>query len=171
MPASAGNYAVHGTSGPGPTHRSRPGTSSPPGFPSCGEVMDDCDMKVVVTGSSGLIGSALITNLRADGHDVVRLVRRAPGSSDEQQWDPASGAVPAGALDEADAVVHLAGVGIGDRRWNDDHKRAVLQSRVEGTTTIARAIADSPTPPRVLLSASAVGWYGETGDDAVDEQA
>src|SRR3954452_3217551 len=115
-------------------------------------------MRVVVTGSSGLIGSALVRHLRGDGHDVVRLVRHAPAADDERQWDPGSGTVAPGTLDEADAVVHLAGVGIGDHRWNDDHKRAVLQSRVDGTSTIARAIASSTAPPRVLLSASAVGW-------------
>src|SRR3954452_21313983 len=128
-------------------------------------------MRVVVTGSSGLIGSALVRHLRGDGHDVVRLVRRAPAADDERQWDPSRGTVTAGTLDEADAVVHLAGVGIGDRRWTEDHKRAVLQSRLEGTSTIARAIADSAAPPRVLLSASAVGWYGDTGEDAGDENA
>src|SRR4051812_43128618 len=126
-------------------------------------------MRVVVTGSSGLIGSALVRHLRGDGHDVVRLVRRAPAADDERQWDPGSGTVATGVLDEADAVVHLAGVGIGDRRWNEDRKRAVLRSRVEGTSTIAHGIADSAAPPRVLLSASAVGWDGDTRDHAVDE--
>src|SRR5437764_7203987 len=128
-------------------------------------------MKVVVTGSSGLIGSALVANLRGDGHDVVRLVRRAPSAADERQWDPAAGTVSADALEGADAVVHLAGVGIGDRRWNDEHKRAVLQSRVDGTRTIAAAIAAASSPPPVLLSASAVGWYGDTREEAVDESA
>src|SRR4051812_49573167 len=107
-------------------------------------------MRVVVTGSSGLIGSALVTNLRADGHDVVRLVRRPPSASDEREWDPAAGRIDGEALAGADAVVHLAGAGIGDHRWTDDYKRTVLRSRVDGTTTIATAIAECPQPPMLL---------------------
>jgi uncharacterized protein (TIGR01777 family) len=125
-------------------------------------------MRVVVTGASGLIGSTLVANLRATGHDVVRLVRRAPRSRDERRWDPDGQAVDPGALDGADAVVHLAGAGIGDRRWSDDYKRLVRDSRVDGTTAIARAVAAADRPP-VLLSGSAVGWYGATGEEVTDE--
>jgi uncharacterized protein (TIGR01777 family) len=125
-------------------------------------------MRVVVTGASGLIGSTLVANLRATGHDVVRLVRRAPRSRDERRWDPDGQAVDPGALDGADAVVHLAGAGIGDRRWSDDYKRLVRDSRVDGTTAIARAVAAADRPP-VLLSGSAVGWYGDTGEEVTDE--
>ncbi|MDQ1705353.1 MAG: uncharacterized protein QOF18_1719 [Frankiaceae bacterium] len=128
-------------------------------------------MKVVVTGSSGLIGSALVTNLRADGHDVLRLVRREPLAADERRWDPPTRHIDEAALDGVDAVVHLAGVGVGDRRWTDAHKKAVLDSRVDGTATIAQAIATSTRKPAVLLSASAVGYYGATGEDAADEHA
>ena len=130
-------------------------------------------MKVVVTGSSGLIGSALVRSLRADGHDVVRLVRRQPREPDERQWDPASRRLDPGHLAGADAVVHLAGVGIGDRRWTEDHKRKVLDSRVDGTSTIAATTAGlaEPDRPRVVVAASAVGFYGDTGDEAVDESA
>jgi uncharacterized protein (TIGR01777 family) len=126
-------------------------------------------VKVVVTGSSGLIGSALVKSLAADEHDVVRLVRREPRAADERRWNPTSGELDPALMDAADAVVHLAGAGIGDRRWTDDYKQTVLRSRVDGTTTIASAIARATDPPKVLLSASAVGYYGETGDEAVDE--
>jgi uncharacterized protein (TIGR01777 family) len=128
-------------------------------------------MRVVITGSTGFIGSALVGALRGDGHEVVRLVRRPPRAPDEARWDPSAGTVDSGALRGADAVVHLAGVGIGDRRWNDEHRRAVLASRVDGTTTIARAIAEVEDGPRTLLSASAIGFYGDTGEDTVDESA
>jgi uncharacterized protein (TIGR01777 family) len=103
---------------------------------------------------------------------VRRLVRRAPRGPDEWRWDPAGHALDEAALAGAGAVVHLAGVGVGDRRWSDAHKRAVLRSRVDGTTTVAAAVAATPADTRpVLLSASAVGWYGDTGDDAVSEDA
>jgi uncharacterized protein (TIGR01777 family) len=130
-------------------------------------------VKVVVTGSSGLIGSALVRSLTGDGHEVVRLVRRPARAGDEVQWDPASRRLDATVLAGVDAVVNLAGAGIGDRRWNDGYKQLVLDSRVDATTTIATAIAEHPEGdrPRVLLSASALGFYGDTGDDAVDESA
>jgi uncharacterized protein (TIGR01777 family) len=126
-------------------------------------------MRVVVTGSTGLIGSKLFDSLRADGTEVVRLVRRPPRADDERSWDPARHRIDADALDNADAVVHLAGAGIGDKRWSDDYKRLVLQSRVDGTSTIADAVAGLPGHKPVLLSGSAVGYYGDTGDEAVDE--
>lgn len=130
-------------------------------------------MRVAVTGASGLIGAALVRNLRTDGHDVVRLVRREPAAADERQWQPSRRTVDPSVLDGVDAVVHLAGAGIGDHRWTDDYKRTVLASRVDGTTAIATAIAARPAGdrPDVLVSASAVGYYGDTGDDAVDESA
>ena len=121
-----------------------------------------------MTGASGLIGAALVDNLRADGHEVVRLVRRPARGRDERQWDPAAGTIADGALDEADAVVHLAGVGIGDHRWSEEHKAEVLASRVDGTRTVAEAVAATGRP-MTLLSASAVGWYGDTGDEVTDE--
>ena len=126
-------------------------------------------MKVVLTGASGLLGPALAASLRADGHDVVRLVRREPAGPDEARWDPAGGTVDTAALQGAAAVVHLAGVGLGDKPWTAAHRRAVLDSRVEGTTTIARAVAEHGVP--VLVSASGVGYYGNPGDQVLDEES
>ena len=128
-------------------------------------------MKVVVTGSSGLIGSALVSNLRGEGHDVRRLVRRVPRADDEIQWHPSSGHLEPEALDGVDAVVHLAGAGIGDHRWTADYKQEIRDSRVHGTTAIATAIASAARPPRVLVSGSAVGFYGDTGENAADESS
>jgi uncharacterized protein (TIGR01777 family) len=128
-------------------------------------------MNVVVTGSTGLIGAALVANLRADGHDVRRLVRRAPAAADERQWEPASGRLDPDVLAEVDVIVHLAGAGIGDKRWTQQYKRLVLDSRVEGTSTIARAVAERPGDKPLLLSASGVGYYGDTDEEAVDETA
>ncbi|MGY1824643.1 TIGR01777 family oxidoreductase [Geodermatophilus sp. SYSU D00079] len=132
-------------------------------------------MKIAVTGSSGLIGSHLVPALRADGHDVLRLVRRTPRTADEHRWDPQHRRIDPALLTDVDAVVNLAGVGIGDRRWTAKHKQRVLSSRVDATRTVSEAMADAaaadPTRPRVLLSGSAVGWYGDTGDHAVDERA
>ena len=128
-------------------------------------------VNVVVTGASGLIGSALVKSLTADGHEVTRLVRREPRAADERRWDPSSGELDPALMDAADAVVHLAGAGVGDQRWTEDYKQTVLRSRVDGTTTIATAIARATDPPKVLLSASAVGYYGDTGEETVDESA
>ncbi|MEU6743596.1 TIGR01777 family oxidoreductase [Streptosporangium sandarakinum] len=125
-------------------------------------------MTIIVTGSSGLLGSALVRSLRADGTRVVRLVRRAPQGPDEAFWDPAGGTLDPAVLEGARAVVHLAGAGIGDRRWNEEYKREIVRSRVEGTATVARALAELPAGP-ALLSASATGFYGDTGDREVDE--
>ncbi|HEX3906694.1 MAG TPA: TIGR01777 family oxidoreductase [Mycobacteriales bacterium] len=124
-------------------------------------------MKVVITGSSGLIGTALVDSLRGDGHEVIRLVRRAPGASDEARWDPTAGTVDDAALTDANAVVNLAGAGIGDKRWNPAYKAEVCNSRIDATTTIAKAVARHGIA--VLVSGSAVGWYGDRGDDLLTE--
>jgi uncharacterized protein len=126
-------------------------------------------MKIAITGASGLIGSALTPSLRADGHEVVRLVRRTAAAPDEVSWDPVGGTVDLVGLSGADAVIHLAGAGVGDHRWTDSYKRQILDSRRMGTDTIARAVAALEPQPSVLVSASAMGYYGDTGDAAVDE--
>ncbi|WP_067463346.1 TIGR01777 family oxidoreductase [Actinomadura macra] len=128
-------------------------------------------MKVTVTGSSGLIGSALVRSLRADGHEVLRLVRREPAAADEARWSPADGCVEVAAVDGADAVVHLAGAGVGDRLWTASYKRRIRDSRLSGTRTLAEAIAAADRRPSVLVCGSAIGFYGDTGDRTVDEKA
>jgi uncharacterized protein (TIGR01777 family) len=132
-------------------------------------------MQIAVTGSSGLVGTELVTALRADGHDVRRLVRRTPRTADEHRWDPSHHQLDVGVLADVDAVVNLAGVGIGDKRWSEQYKREVLASRVDSTTTVssafAQAAATDPDRPRVLLSASAVGYYGDGGDRVLDESS
>lgn len=128
-------------------------------------------MRVAVTGASGLIGSALVPHLRSVGHEVVRLVRRPASAPDEIWWDPTQGAVDLDRLAGTDGVIHLAGAGVGDHRWTDAYKREILDSRTQGTRTIAEAMASLDPRPRVLVSASAIGWYGDTADRAVDETA
>lgn len=130
-------------------------------------------MKIAVTGASGLIGSALVPALTGDGHSVVRLVRRPERADDEIQWDPPQRRLDASRLADVDAVVHLAGVGIGDHRWSAKHERAVRDSRVDGTTLISETLAGlrADGRPRTLVTASAIGWYGDTGDREVDEAA
>ena len=128
-------------------------------------------MKVAVTGASGFIGSATVRTLAADGHEVVRLVRRTPSAADEVRWDPAERTVDLDGLRGVDAVVHLAGAGVGDKRWTSAYKEEIRSSRVDGTAAIAAACAALDPKPRVLLSGSAIGFYGDTGETAVDESA
>ena len=138
-------------------------------------------MRIAVTGASGLIGGALVAHLRAGGHDVVRMVRRSSSSPDEVLWDPMGGTVDLAALGAVDAVVHLAGARVGPdtyrsiatgaQRWTDSYKATIRDSRVVGTRTLATALASMETPPSVLVSGSAIGFYGITGDEAVDEDA
>jgi uncharacterized protein (TIGR01777 family) len=126
-------------------------------------------MKIAITGASGLIGSALVPHLRSQGNEVVRLVRRPTTAPDEVTWDPAAGTFDLAGLQGTEAVVHLAGAGVGDHRWTDEYKRQILDSRVDGTRTIVDAITHLDVAPKVLISGSAIGWYGETGDRRVDE--
>ncbi|MFC9705794.1 TIGR01777 family oxidoreductase [Streptomyces sp. NPDC056943] len=127
--------------------------------------------RVAVTGASGLIGKALVRSLRADGHDVLRLVRRPAATADEVEWDPKRLYVDAAGLVGVDAVVHLAGAGVGERRWTEAYKREIRDSRVLGTTAIAQALASLAEPPEVLVCGTALGFYGDTGSRAVDESA
>jgi len=126
---------------------------------------------IAITGSSGLIGSALDRRLSDAGHRVLRVVRpsSANTSGDTITWDPAAGSIDAAGLEGLDAVVNLAGEGIGERRWTPEQKQRILDSRVRGTTLLAATLAELDRPPAVLLSGSAIGVYGDTGDRAVDE--
>lgn len=124
-------------------------------------------MRVAVAGSSGLIGTALVPELRGAGHEVLRLVRRAASGPDERGWDPPAGTIAAGALDGVDAVINLCGAGVADRRWTHARKQVLLDSRTEPTEVLANAVADTGIP--LLVNASAVGWYGDTGNREVDE--
>ncbi len=128
-------------------------------------------MKIAVTGASGLLGSSLVPALRGDGHDVVRLVRGPARAQDERTWDPSTRSLDPAALTDVDAVVHLAGAGVADKRWTAARKAVVVDSRVDGTTAVAEALAAASTDgrSRVLLSSSAIGWYGDTGDCITDE--
>ncbi|MFD9598214.1 TIGR01777 family oxidoreductase [Kitasatospora sp. NPDC059973] len=134
-------------------------------------------MRIAVTGSTGLIGSTLVRSLLADGHEVVRLVRHRsrtgprPDGTTAIGWNPLLGQVDRAGLAGVEAVVHLAGAGVGDRRWTDAYKREIRESRVLGTETLAVAIAELDKPPRVFVSASAVGYYGQTGDRVIDEDS
>ena len=130
-------------------------------------------MHIAITGSSGLIGSALVPLLRQKGHRVSKVVRRN-GSEGEISWDPATGTLEPAALADVDAVVHLAGAGIGDKRWTAAYKDEIRSSRVRSTDTLARAIATVRAEghgPSVLLSGSAIGIYGPRGDEELDESA
>jgi len=123
--------------------------------------------RIAITGASGLIGTALVGHLKSEGHTVQRFVRRPVVAPDEIQWDPKSGYVDIEALRGVDAVIHLAGVGVGDKRWSKKYKSEILNSRLLGTTAIAHAVNE--VKPQVFISASAIGWYGESGNRSVIE--
>ncbi|MDA8268655.1 MAG: TIGR01777 family oxidoreductase [Actinomycetota bacterium] len=127
-------------------------------------------MRVVVTGSSGLIGRAVVAALRARGDDVTLLVRHEPQGPSESQWEPAAGSIDPAAITGASAVVHLAGAGIADHRWSTQRKAEILGSRVRSTNLVARALAAS-APGSVLVSGSAIGIYGNRGDEVLDERS
>ena len=123
--------------------------------------------RIAISGASGLIGTALVGHLRSEGHTVQRLVRRKAAAPDEIQWDPASGSVDLDALAGVDAIIHLAGANVGDHRWTKKYRAEILNSRLLGTTAIARAV--TTVKPKIFISASAMGYYGETGNRAVTE--
>ncbi|MBW8807013.1 MAG: TIGR01777 family oxidoreductase [Catenulisporales bacterium] len=129
-------------------------------------------MRIAITGSTGMIGTALVGSLREDGHEVIRLVRHThpDESAGERHWSPFGEPDPK-PYEGCDAVVHLAGAGLGDKRWSAAYKREIRESRVRGTDTLARSLAQLAEPPRALLSASAIGWYGDTGATPVTEGA
>jgi uncharacterized protein (TIGR01777 family) len=129
-------------------------------------------MKIVISGSSGLIGSALLPSLEAAGHDVIRLVRRSiEGSSTEAAWNPAAGEIDSSAIDGADAVINLNGRSIAEGRWSAAVKEDLRTSRLESTRTLVDAIGRSDNPPGVLINASAVGFYGDRGDELLEESS
>ncbi len=129
-------------------------------------------MRVLVSGSTGLIGEALVEGLTEAGHTPVRLVRSDPPDQHAAvRWDPAAGTIDDDALDEIDAVIHLAGEGIAERRWTAGHKARILDSRVAGTTLLADRIAAAETPPSVFLSGSAIGFYGDRADETLTESS
>jgi len=123
--------------------------------------------RIAITGTSGLIGTALVGYLKSEGHTVQRFVRRPVVAPDEIQWDPKTGYVDIEALRGVDAIIHLAGVGVGDKRWSKKYKSEILNSRLLGTTAIAHAVNE--VKPQVFISASAIGWYGESGNRSVVE--
>lgn len=128
-------------------------------------------MRIAITGSSGLIGPALVVGLREHGHEVIRLVRRAPAGPGEIHWDPraAAGGLPPAALAGVEAAVNLAGAGIADRRWTAAYQAEIRASRLQATGALVAALTALDPPPRVLLQGSAIGWYGDTGGAEVDE--
>ncbi|WP_369254165.1 TIGR01777 family oxidoreductase [Geodermatophilus amargosae] len=132
-------------------------------------------MKIAITGASGLIGSTLVPALLADGHEVIRLVRRTPRTADEHRWDPQHRRIDPAVLRDVDAVVNLAGTPIRPRPFTAAYRRDLLTSRLDSTATVSEALAAAaaadPARRRVLVSASAVGYYGDTGDRVVEEDA
>ena len=123
--------------------------------------------RIAITGASGMIGSALVGHLKSEGHTIQRLVRRPVVSPDEVLWNPLTGDVDLAALEGVDAIIHLAGANVGDKRWSKKYRAEILNSRLLGTNTIATAV--SKLKPDVFISSSAVGWYGETGNRTVTE--
>jgi len=130
-------------------------------------------MRIVMAGSSGFLGTHLRRRLTKDGHEIVQLVRRQPTEPDQRRWWPDRGELDPAALEGADAVINLAGAGVEDKRWTESYKDILRSSRVGATATIATALAALPAGerPAVLLNGSAIGFYGDTGDTAVDEQS
>lgn len=126
---------------------------------------------IAITGATGMIGSALIESLRRDGHQVVRLVRRTPVRPDESYWDPAAGTIETARLEGLDGVVHLAGENLAGGLWTEARKRRILESRVQGTSFLASTLASVSRRPGVLVSASAIGYYGDRGDTLVTDAA
>ncbi len=130
-------------------------------------------MRIAVTGSTGLIGSALVAALRAAGHEPVPVLRPGgdPGAGPARHWDPDAGTIDATGFEGLDAVVHLSGAGIGDKKWTPERKQLIVESRTKPTQLLAEALAGLTTPPPVLVSGSAVGWYGDRGSEVLTESS
>ena len=128
-------------------------------------------MKILIAGSSGLIGTALVERLKQERHEVSRLVRRSPVSSDEIQWDPDAGAIDEARMEETKAVIHLGGASIAGRRWNDAYKQEIRDSRVNSTRLLSETLARMPQKPEAFLCASALGYYGERGNELLTENS
>jgi uncharacterized protein (TIGR01777 family) len=128
-------------------------------------------MKILISGSSGLVGGRLLPLLRASGHSIIRLVRRSPQSADEREWRPDSGLLDASAFEGIQAVINLAGDNIGEGRWTAEKKKRILESRVQTTSLLARVMAGLESRPAVFVSASAIGYYGDRGDEMLTEES
>jgi uncharacterized protein (TIGR01777 family) len=125
-------------------------------------------MKIVISGASGLIGTQLVTTLKSSGHEVVQLVRRSAAAG-QIMWDPKSGKLDPASLEGCDAIIHLSGAGIGDKRWSDAYRKEILDSRTATTLLLANTIASLQRKPSVFLSGSAIGIYGARGDEELTE--
>jgi uncharacterized protein (TIGR01777 family) len=134
-------------------------------------IRNDVQMRIIIGGASGFLGTALIERLRADGHEVTRLVRRTAKGPGELRWSPADGVLDPKTLTGADVAINLAGAGVGDHRWTRSYMEVIRRSRVDSTTTLSHALTDAVSGPRVLLNASAVGFYGSRGDEILTEQS
>jgi uncharacterized protein (TIGR01777 family) len=128
-------------------------------------------MKILVSGSHGLVGKALNNSLTSDGHEIIRLVRNKASAVGEIEWHPDQGTLDAASLEGLDAVVHLAGESIASSRWSEDKKRAIRDSRVKGTALLSESLARLTHPPSVFVSASAIGYYGNRGDEVLTEES
>lgn len=126
-------------------------------------------MKIVIAGAGGFIGSTLLATLAEAGHQTIRLVRRPPAGRNERTWDPARHSMDEHIVDGADAVINLAGAGVGDHRWTAAYRRLIVSSRVDTTRTLVEAVNRVDAPPRAFINASAVGFYGDRGDDVLTE--
>lgn len=126
-------------------------------------------MTIIVTGASGLLGGLLVEALQGQGQRVVRMVRRPPEGDEEAYWEPREDVIDLSVLEGAEGVVHLAGAPIADRRWSEAYKRELVRSRVDGTRVLVNALRQLSRPPEVLVSASGVDFYGDTGDRVIDE--
>jgi uncharacterized protein len=128
-------------------------------------------MKILISGSHGLVGTALIKALEPEGHEIFRLVRHAPGSKSEIEWSPDRYSIALARLEGFDAVVHLAGESIAEGRWSEEKKKRIRESRVKGTRLLGDALANLSSPPKTLISASAIGYYGNRGDEILTEDS